>query len=165
MIPRCLKAFKKFSLTLIISDHDNYGGMGLNFGHLDNLDLQNETIRSAFVEFGDYCGRLCSKPNCETDVTLTNMYAQHPTNQGLSFRVYVPRSANVNLVYKPDMILLDYLTFILSCIGAWLGLSVLKLNPVNIWRYVTADDHKRPQQGWISSPFQVRNLGTIKRIC
>ena len=143
MIPLCLRGLKKFPVTLNVSDHDNYNFLGVN------LDLQNRTIRSIFVELDEFCERLCSKPIARVASLLPICMLSIQLAMG-SFRIYVPISANDNLVYKPDMILLDFLTF---------GLSVLQLNPVKMWRYLTANDLKRNKQASISGRCQLRFFG------
>ena len=136
VISRCLNHLNKFPYPLIVGDDEDFDGQGWNFGYLNNRHFENETVRSLMSEFETYCQRICSKPNCEDEISLTNMYNQNPYARGLSFRVYVPRSANVILIYKPNMILLDYLTLVLSCFGTWLGLSILHLNPIELWSQI-----------------------------
>ena len=113
------------------------------------MNLFNETARKLLVTFEKVCDQVCSMPNCEDDVTVTSLYAQNPFARGLSFRVYLPRSANVRVIFKPRLILLDYVTLVLSCFGTWLGLSVLQLDPVVVWRQL--------------SPYFARNGQSIAR--
>lgn len=97
----------------------------LTFVNLD--DIANETFVKEFIRIESECIKICSKPSCKVDFTLTNNVKTHAKD--LKFEVDVPLDPFVDIENIPRMIFNDFLILSLSLLGFWLGASISNLNP------------------------------------
>ena len=101
-----------------------------NANMVDPQSMRNDTFKGNFVQTAINCSLKC--PNdCFREWYVTDVVnmAYFDFLKGVSFRVDLPRTPYVEMVYKPYIIFNDYVIHVLSCLGAWLGVSIIQLNP------------------------------------
>ena len=97
--------------------------------HLSVYDLMNETINEQLKGMESRCARLCAQPPCAYHYSITSIsVAANPHVQDL--HVQIPYQPFMHILHLPAMQLVEFLVYVLSCLGVWFGVSVLSLNPV-----------------------------------
>lgn len=96
---------------------------------INNLNWNNETFTTTLRDIENKCSAQCSKPNCYERLYLTQLQTSSIYETSISLRVNLPMNPNYHITYQPMMLLYEYLTYVLSCLGIWFGLSLFHLNP------------------------------------
>ena len=76
----------------------------------------------------DQCPRSCEQ---EFRITYIITVAKLDHIDGFSFRVDLTQWPVTHIRHSPNMDFNEYIIYIMSCMGAWLGLSFINLNPFN----------------------------------
>lgn len=126
---------QKYPFTRIIPEKLDID-FNYSFGHINSNDLLNRTLRDMFRSFELECAAKCFRPDCNDTIKVTFNHAINVRNDSLSFRVDLPRGSNFYITFTPTMVLIDYVTLMLSCFGTWLGVSVYSFNPVNLIKLI-----------------------------
>ena len=80
------------------------------------------------------CHRLCKiKSECFTEFTITSVQELSSTDVFFVSSM-VPNRPHIYLLSVPFMTIVEYMVYIGSCFGTWLGLSIISLNPSK-WAY------------------------------
>lgn len=97
------------------------------FTFINLNDIANETFVKEFTRIESECSKICFKPSCKVDFSLTNSVKTHAKD--LKFEVDVPLDPFVDIESIPHMVFNDFLILSLSLLGFWLGVSISNLNP------------------------------------
>lgn len=72
------------------------------------------------------CSKLCKRPDCVIANHVPRVMMMSPTEgDRIGFELYVSVDSNITTEFKPLLKFVDFATFVLSCIGFWLGFSPL----------------------------------------
>lgn len=52
---------------------------------------------------------------------------------GVEFALHLPAAPSFHITHLPALQFNEYAIYVMSCIGAWLGVSVVQLNPCSLW--------------------------------
>lgn len=98
-------------------------------------DYANETLYKLHSKFYDECSSLCRTDSCRRTVYSTTVLAVVATwyPELLEFGIHLPLTQTTTIEFKALFPLMDYIIYVTSCFGTWLGLSVFNLNPVNLF--------------------------------
>ncbi|KAI1278829.1 hypothetical protein HDE_14161 [Halotydeus destructor] len=129
-----LKAFNKYPYTGLILDDEFY----LNVKHIHYDDLMyNDDIRTQLPIVERKCNRKYNQPSCVKTASITRVMS---VNQGksneITIRVNMPTEPNIYVQHWPKTSFPDFMLFLLSCLGTWLGMSVMSLTPTFLVRSV-----------------------------
>jgi len=147
LINRTLDKLKMFPFTCIIPELNNYDMTRPLFPH----DLGNRTLMASYESIIFGCLHQCPQITCRNVLTMTRIEV---VNQNTPFnetqvRVSIPTFPNIVIKFEARFVFLEYLIYIMSCFGTWLGISVLSLNPV-------------PVLVWMLNKYRPRNRNHLK---
>jgi len=133
LVSMTIAKWRMFPFTEIITDDELV--YNLDIPHLTTFELlNNETLAKEYDSIETQCEYRCRFPNCHNSVTVTQMFERSLRDDALVFRIDLPRTFTYSITSLPSMEIVDYVTYVLSCFGTWLGLSAMNFNPVQIWR-------------------------------
>lgn len=90
-------------------------------------DLENSTFYEMFSKIENICKLHCWRPNSEEIYYVTQVVdTEADTNIELS--VYTPSQPTTITESYPEMELIDFVIYLSSCLGLWIGWSVLDTN-------------------------------------
>lgn len=87
--------------------------------------------------FDKHCSNQCNQDDCQITYTITSVTESRGEKDDFRFSIFVPKEPSVVIYYIAKITLSEILIFCFSCIGTWLGLSVLTLSATicTIFRY------------------------------
>lgn len=94
-------------------------------------EIVNNTFYREYNRLYDHCARTCKTHACEYKVYSTTLLAAEELDtDAMAIYIYLPLSPATEVTFHPRFPINDYLIYIMSCLGTWLGLSVINMNPV-----------------------------------
>ena len=113
--------------------------------HVLHDDDDNDTFRSITDRVYEECNRKFNKSRCSYSIAETEvrMRADRRKDTSLRVRVLGPRGPNTHINSEPAFPLSEYLLYVSSCFGIWLGVSILRLNPVTLISILKQKHRKR----------------------
>ena len=130
VINRTLDTLNVFPYTCLIPELNNYNMSRPLFPH----DLGNRTLMESYESIIGECLHKCSHATCHYIQTITRIETVSKTTpfNTTQVRVSIPTFPTIAIRYAARFGFLEYLIYIMSCVGTWLGISVLSLNPVPV---------------------------------
>lgn len=136
-IRRCLiegvmKAFGKLPTSWIIAEDDD---VDLNRRLLAaDVFLQNQTALNTFLNLDSECSAECPKKRCHISCCYTDLLDTNEDENAteITVRVLLPQFPSIFVTYVAIYELNDYVLLLMSCIGTWLGVSMLDFNPARL---------------------------------
>ena len=134
-ITKCLmnytiEKFQRLPFTEILPETFNDS---LNFPVIVPKDgVENSTEGIEYKKAEDQCHRKLRKPECYTYMYLTTLVDESPANGSVRFRVVLPNQPEIIISFQPMTHFFDFMTYVLSCFGTWIGLSIIDFNPIDI---------------------------------
>lgn len=121
-----LTKFNKLPFTSIVVDGDQEA----NHFHVSTNDVYNDTFGDLLNEIQYRCYLKCKAPDCETTYYVTKALPRPLYRRAVGVRLMAPREPTTNVANSPKMEFVEYVIFVLSSLGTWLGLSVFDLNKI-----------------------------------
>lgn len=95
---------------------------------------RNQTALNAFLSLDSECAEKCRKAECHfvrynTDLLDTNENENATT---ITVRVMLPQFPGIFVTYVPIYEPNDYVLLLMSCMGTWLGVSMIDFNPARL---------------------------------
>lgn len=129
-VNQTLRYFNKLPFTDIIGESER---INMNYSLLHNRQLSHINISKIYHDIEKYCNDRFNRLACTDRVFMTRKISEEVLYTNESYiRVYVPLNPNIYIQYKPMLDLFEYLTYVMSCLGIWTGMSVYNLNIVNL---------------------------------
>lgn len=106
--------------------------------HINQADMNNATMERQINNYiTNVCDVRCSKLDCRKSEHLTQYHA-YPTKTSTTFVIKIPDMPFQLITFKPAMQTIELVVYVMSCVGAWFGISVLSLNPISfITKYLS----------------------------
>lgn len=139
---KTLRYFKKFPFSEIIGETENL--YNLSHAHISNQDLENLRFVRKLGELEEECNSLCRDDDCFMSYTITQLLATGANvhENRIRFRVDLPKNPSFVLEHRPLIRFWEYLVYIMSCLGTWLGISALQLNPLRVYKRLHPMSHR-----------------------
>lgn len=118
-------------------------------------DMQNRTFSRIYNEINTLCAQQCSKEECISGSYLTNLLEVTVEND-LGIRVLSSSEVSFNVILLPKLEIIEFIVYVFSCTGIWLGASVLKLQDVLIFMFRFKFKSSRRQT--LSSRLRMRGI-------
>ena len=129
LINQTLESFGKLPFTNIIMESRQH----LDHPILNSVDLlADKNMSTGLTTVEDFCQRLLPKPECYVFMFYTSIVDKSTGKDTMSFRVNLPNRPEVKISFQPMTQFFDYVTYVLSCLGTWIGISIFDLNPIPI---------------------------------
>ena len=131
LINESTKRFNKYPFSEIVgvsSRHDQ------NKRIITTSDLENKTFSHELSEIEQSCGHTCRSPYCNDTLSITEILSFGFYKDALWFRVDLTKELLFLVAYLPLMKINEYSIYVMSCLGTWLGISFLQLNPIPLIR-------------------------------
>lgn len=119
IIKLTLIRYNKLPLSTILVDGD------LNYLHLNEIDMKNHSIGLADIELE--CLANCNIYDCNDIITIPTVETRDTDNFVFRVMMQAPSQLFSTLVFSSRMTFVEFLIYILSTIGSWMGISVLSL--------------------------------------
>lgn len=133
LVDKVLKKLGKLPFSTLIAE-DDFDNDTINHNIITAQELHNDTIRTTLRTVERECSRTCPSHGCDSSIMVTELLLTGETaDNSIQFRVNLPNFASFYVQYLPFMILNEYLIYVMSCLGTWLGVSVIELNPVEMF--------------------------------
>lgn len=87
-------------------------------------ESKNETLKAVIAQYQLKCRSRCAHSNCIHDVYSPIVLSSGPAKHML-MDLMASNSPTIVVTYTPIILLIDYVTFLLSCISFWIGWSPL----------------------------------------
>ena len=121
----------------------------------------NVTEYQRLVEIEHQCEAGLRKPECYAYWYMTSLVDMSPGDESIRFRVNLPNRPEITIIFQPMAHFFDFLTYVLSCFGTWIGLSIIDLSPITLVSgHTQKDGHKlsgllslvNGKQRWFKKP-------------
>lgn len=128
MIEKISKLYGRFPFSEVYTMEDSMASYS-NLTVFDNKLHNKETV-AKLNQIGIDCAAGCPQP-CLGEVFITKVQysAYYSALKGMAYRLDVPCWPLIYVEYKPKQLFHEYLIFVMSCLGTWLGLDAINLNP------------------------------------
>lgn len=111
MVNKSLENFDKLPFTSLIDKP-------IPKRHISTLDLQNETIRSKFMQIDSDCYSQCKQVDCYTSLSLTSIEAEQVDGgKSAAFYLHTPRSASMTISHSAKVTFEEMVVLLFSIIG------------------------------------------------
>ena len=102
-----------------------------NLHHMLATDIDNRTTSTTLKKLMSNCRKTCSAVDCRSVIFMTQL-TSHYANNDIIFRVDSPRDPVLIIKAVPKLVMAEYVIYLFSCIGTWLGVAVVSLNPMHL---------------------------------
>ena len=149
LMKKLTEKLKKVPFSEIISDP-------IDLKHVHELDLVNDETKAFLNNSEFFCNKLCKNADCNFDFSVTHIKEEHDFwrrgsiySPNIIIHVKVPDFPTMKVKHRPKLLLTEFLIYLLNCIGLYLGISILSLNPFRLWmkkmgrRTVTRNHERR----------------------
>ena len=99
--------------------------------HVTVSDIRNQTFWNALYALEQECTEKCKRPDCRNIFMATDV----ASSAFRTFRliVNVPNEPSYDIEFLPGFTFLSVLIYITSSVSTWLGLSIVGMNPVDLF--------------------------------
>ena len=95
-------------------------------------DYDNGTIRMKLMRFQKERNDACVQDDCDSIITSTDVETSHYYSFTLMYKTPIKPSLELSFGIKQSLI--EFLVYVTSCFGIWLGVSAYHSNPFNkVW--------------------------------
>lgn len=121
------KRFKRLSTAWPLNESNDH-----NFNY--DLPLMSRTFEmtddqiSTYNQLKQVCYERCKFTACEYQVTMTLSLATFETDSIVMW-FQLPVWPITRIEHRPLFVLNDYIIYVMSCLGTWLGVSIIGLSP------------------------------------
>ena len=92
------------------------------------IDLRNQSLVQKLLHMEDVCKQvMCKKSECDMTTTMTTTMSANSSDFGL--KILVPSMPWITVTSNPCMDVIEFLTYVMSAISTWTGLSVMSFMP------------------------------------
>lgn len=95
---------------------------------LYNTYKMKESQISTYNSLLHNCSGKCKRDPCEVQFSQTSLQAHFESDQ-IEMWFQLPVTPTMKLAHSPFFVMNDYIIYVMSCLGTWLGLSVIAMNP------------------------------------
>ena len=104
--------------------------------HVNVQDLADDDFTDQLSEIENLCNKLCNYSSCYEVYSQTYVVKEDVTpNDEIRFVVESPRTPAIIIQYSARITQAEYILYLSSTVGIWFGVSVHRLNPLNIFKY------------------------------
>ncbi len=128
-IESVIRNFGKLPFSELYTLNDlssNFSGLTI----LNSNQFDDNRLNDLIVKLGTDCNQSC-RIECHREDYITSIRhaAYYGFLPGISFRLDLPYEPYVKVTFKPALKFNEFLIYVMSCLGAWLGVSMIQLNP------------------------------------
>ena len=118
---------------------------------VSNNNVANEIFGKEQLDIEEECGSvICSRKDCNVRTAITMVTQLMNTDVPvIGIRMNVPSDPWISVSSSPTLDLVEFLTYAMSCVSTWTGLSIMFAEPVSLF-------HKAKR---IITRYRGRNLG------
>ena len=98
------------------------------------LDLEKQDFATKFRNLESGCHENCNMKPC-VDGRFVTMTESKQSNRFIMMYI-VPQQPSFMIETRPQMTVVEFITYLLSTVSTWTGLSIISMNPMNLWREI-----------------------------
>lgn len=99
-----------------------------NLSFITTKDLQDLEFRGKLERIEKECHQeSCPHADCREVIYVTQLLRTQVSSDIVKFRIQLPVKPSLTTVYWPKLTFTDYLTYLLNCLGIWMGFSFIDL--------------------------------------
>lgn len=100
-------------------------------------DIKNFTVTEKLLKIEETCSQsLCKRKQCEYATSMTSTEAF--VADDFSLKMTVPSQPWTNVTSSPSLNLVEFLTYVMSTISTWTGMSVMSFMPTHLIKLITS---------------------------
>jgi len=122
-----LQKWNRLPFTELIRENESFP---IDKQLIHNWDFNSSSFKQDLSIIESTCGDKCKNIDCETRVFMTQAKYIGKRTENIAFRVNLPSNSNFHVLYLPMMLFYEYLTYVLSSLGIWFGVSVFGVIPI-----------------------------------
>lgn len=112
----------------VILDDPNYTEKIVSY-----VDIQNETISNIIHEIHRVCIKRCQYQDCYKESLTTFVSPLSSIDPNFELAIVIPVDPAVHVRTSPKMSIIEFFIFALSTISTWTSLSIMSLNPAELF--------------------------------
>jgi len=137
---KTITMFNKIPFSSIITKRSSYR-------MVSEIDLDSSVeIDKGVIEIQNNCttNSKCQRVACDYNQAITNVF-EKPGEAGLrlTITIIVPANPSYKIQTMPQLTTVEFLTYVLSAVSTWTGMSVLSMNPMSVWTRMTSQHKHR----------------------
>lgn len=123
-----LNLFHKVPFSVILTAQDL--SLHNSLYALSYNDVANESTSQVLLAIESMCeNEICNLKDCNRATIVTHTTKEPGSLNGLVLRIILPYTPYIYVKHNASIQFVAFLTFILSTISTWTGLSILRMNP------------------------------------
>ena len=127
LIEKILSNYGRLPFTKLIVENETFP---LDRVAFHDGDFQNQTFKLELDKLDHDCNEKCIELDCYFQLFVTQTEYIGKRSENIAFRVNLPSNPNYYITYLPMMLFYEYVTYGLSSLGVWFGISIFSLNPL-----------------------------------
>ena len=102
--------------------------------HISYIDLRVADTRKLINQIDRNCARKCRNTDCNKRIMMTETAVEMGNKQFEAFGIWIliPKSPYIKVTFSPIMSFVEFLTFCMSTLSTWVGLSIFDFNPHHV---------------------------------
>ena len=131
---RTIERYNMLPFSIIINGSSAF----TNYTVVSFVNVANADFGQQITKIEDECERsVCKRRDCEvrTAVTFTNEFSDSDVPV-IGLRWYVPTEPWVTITSSPALLLVEFLTYVMSCVNTWTGVTIMSFEPVKLLRKI-----------------------------
>ena len=168
LVQSSIEILKSIPYMAVVNEFDHYDLNSQQFQlhawklSMDTNDTINTYFNMIYKHIETQCNTRCESEECHSKLMLTLPFGYTSRPDILTMRLIVPVKFSTNIEFTPIQTLMDYLVYISSCFGLWLGMSFADLNPLK-WVEIVRHRARQPvtteNAHFMMNVFEQRMLG------
>ena len=109
---------------------------------LNDIDLKNSNSNEDFIKIQNDCIRKeCARPSCQDTqyFTVTNSFSK----PFFRWKHIIPLHTSFFIFSRPQLSLIEFITYVLGTISTWTGFSIISMNPIDLATKVRKNLNRR----------------------
>lgn len=99
----------------------------MNKKRICTKDMSENSVRTELIEFQTDCNEECNQDDCNSIITTTNVVPSQFERFSLMYKT--PIESSLNLKFNEKLSFTEFIVYVTSCFGIWLGVSAYHSNP------------------------------------
>lgn len=146
MYQKTVKRFNKFPYSIIIDNVNNASSLKM----ISYIDMLDEKIASQILSIKNDCKQNCRWTACLDSRTVAVTDSKHGrqlSSDSFHMSYILSTHPNIYIYASPHVSFVEFITYIISTISTWTGLSIMAMNPlefaIRIWRRFKINNRRK----------------------
>lgn len=132
---RTMERYHMIPFGVIVNDTLKGEEEGVKMMSYNNV-VANQLFGRQQLEISEDCtSHVCKRRDCQVRTAITSTTELMDMDvRVIGLRLNVPSDPSILVTTSPTLNLVEFLTYAMSCVSTWTGLSIISLEPVSLYR-------------------------------